>query len=179
MDSAKTSLRGRLSSGLIVGVAALFFVGLVGPSALAQGTGKVESYTIVMKNYSYTPDHMTWHVGDTVQITLKNDSADKSHEFLIGRDVKYSKDAFGKKYPDGFKTVLLDSRKLVSFGSGEKIAELQTDEAASAALEDQGGTVTLSFVVPDKVGKWTFGCFMENGSHFADHNMKGTIDIVK
>ncbi|MEJ2359332.1 MAG: cupredoxin domain-containing protein, partial [Deinococcales bacterium] len=45
-------------------------------TAFAQ-SGKVEKYTIVMKDYSYTPNKMTWHVGDTVQITLKNESTDK------------------------------------------------------------------------------------------------------
>ena len=159
---------------------AVVFAGLfvAGSAAFAQ-SGNVEKYSIVMKDYSYTPNSMTWHVGDTVQITLKNESTDKDHELLMGKDVNYSTDSFGKKYPDGWQTPLFTDASQITFGEGTGIAELRADGPETVALEPKGGTVTYSFVVPDKVGTWQFGCFEENGSHFGDHNMKGTVEIVK
>jgi plastocyanin len=147
-------------------------------TAFAQG-GKVEKYTIVMKDYSYTPNKMTWHVGDTVQITLKNESTDKDHELLMGKDVNYSTDSFGKKYADGWKTPLFTDASQIQFLQGDGIAELRADGPETVALQPKGGHVTYTFTVPDKVGTWHFGCFEEDGSHFSDHNMEGTIEIVK
>ena len=167
--------RGLRLIALAVVAAGLF---VAGSAAFAQ-SGNVEKYTIVMKNYSYTPDKMTWHVGDTVQITLKNESTDKDHELLFGKDVNYSTDSFGKKYPDGWKTALFTDISQVQFGQGTGIAELRADGPGTVALEPKGGHVTYTFVVPDKVGTWQFGCFEEDGSHFGDHNMKGTVEIVK
>ena len=159
---------------------AVAVVGLLvaGSTAFAQ-SGKVEKYTIVMKDYSYTPNKMTWHVGDTVEITLKNESTDKAHELLMGKDVNYSTDSFGKKYADGWQTPLFTDASQVQFGEGGDIAELRADGPETVALQPKGGHVVYTFTVPDKVGTWHFGCFEENGSHFSDHNMEGTIEIVK
>ena len=37
--------------------------------------------------------------------------------------------------------------------------------------------LTFSFIVPDKPGTWTYGCFQQTGQHFAN-GMKGTITIL-
>jgi len=159
-------------------------VGMLGlllavPAALAQDTMQFdETYNITMKDYSYTPNQMTWHVGDLVKITLTNNSTDKEHEMLIGKDVNYSTDSFGNKFPDGWQTTLFENASEVTFGEGTGIAELRADGPGTVALETKGGTVSFWFKVPDKKGSWQFGCFEENGSHFGDHNMKGTIEIV-
>ena len=155
------------------------FAGLfVAASTAFAQSGNVEKYTIVMKDYSYTPNKMTWHVGDTVQITLKNESTDKEHELLMGKDVNYSTDSFGKKFADGWKTPLFTDASQIQFVQGDGIAELRADGPETVALTPKGGHVTYTFKVPDKVGTWHFGCFEENGSHFSDHNMEGTIEIV-
>jgi len=177
-SKAGEAIRSRVGSGFVAGITALLVMAFLVPAAFAQ-SGKVEKYSIVMKDYSYTPNKMTWHVGDTVQITLKNESTDKAHELLMGKDVNYSTDSFGKKYPDGWKTPLFTDASQVTFGEGTGIAELRADGPETVALNPKGGTVTYTLVVPDKVGTWQFGCFEENGSHFGDHNMKGTIEIVK
>ncbi len=178
MDSAATSKRSKVNSGF-VGIAVLVLLAFLIPVASAQGTGKVEKFDIVMKDYSYTPNHMTWHVGDTVIITMKNESTDKAHELLFGKDVNYSTDSFGKKFADGWKTPLFTSVDQVRFTAGHDITELRADGPETIALAAKTGTVTYTFVVPDKVGQWEFGCFEEDGSHFQDHGMKGTVDIVK
>jgi len=164
-------------------VAALLGLGmLAGAGAFATNiqTGQnVKKITIVEKDYSFTPNHLDLTAGETVRITLVNKSTDKTHEFLMGKDVKYSTDNFGKKYANGWKTPLLGKDAQVIWGEGKRIEELQIDEPSQAALEDKGGTVTFQFKVPDKPGNWMFGCFEEKGSHFTDHNMKGTITIHK
>ncbi|MEJ2291023.1 MAG: hypothetical protein P8Y05_04830, partial [Deinococcales bacterium] len=113
-------------------------------TAFAQ-SGKVEKYTIVMKDYSYTPNKMTWHVGDTVQITLKNESTDKDHELLMGKDVNYSTDSFGKKFADGWKTPLFTDASQIQFLQGDGIAELRADGPETVALTPKGGHVTYTF----------------------------------
>lgn len=175
MNSVGKHVPGKRGSGLVVGIAALLLFAAVGSAAFAAN----ETFNIVMKNYSYTPDHMTWHVGDTVTITLTNNSSDKDHELLMGKDVNYSTDDFGKKYPDGWQTALFDNLDQVTFVKGDGIAELRADGPGTVALVPKGGTVTYTFKVPNKPGQWQFGCFEENGAHFGDHNMKGTIDIVQ
>lgn len=39
-----------------------------------------------------------------------------------------------------------------------------------------GGSVTLSFTVPDRPGRWEFACFQQNGEHYSN-GMKGVIDV--
>lgn len=173
---------GRGWKGAVLGVVALGLgaassgVAVPGRAAPAEQPTKI---TVTMTNYKFTPDKLTLKVGERVELTLVNKSEDKTHEFLMGRDVKKSKDKFGKLYSDGFKTSLIDSRAAVTFGEGETIEELQADLPASAALEKRGGSLTMEFTVPNKPGKWLYGCFQENGSHWDDHHMKGEIDIVR
>ena len=153
--------------------AALTLLAIV-PAAFAAN----ESYDIAMKDYSYTPDHMTWHVGDTVTITLTNNATDKTHEIMFGKgDLNYETDSFGQKHPHGWTTKLFDSPDQLHFMKGEKIEELMA-AMPMITLQPKGGTMTFSFTVPDKKGTWNYACFEENGSHYADHNMKGTIEIV-
>lgn len=40
-----------------------------------------------------------------------------------------------------------------------------------------GGSVTISFVVPNRPGAWQMGCFQGNGEHYTN-GMKGTIDVA-
>lgn len=43
---------------------------------------------------------------------------------------------------------------------------------------DPGGAATLTFTVPDKPGRWEFGCFRQDGQHYLN-GMKGTITVVR
>ena len=144
------------------------------PSAFAAN----ERYDVVMKDYSFTPDHMTWHVGDTVTITLTNNATDKTHEIMFGKgELNYETDSFGAKHPHGWTTKLFDSPDQLHFMKGQKIEEVMA-AMPMITLQPKGGTMTFTFTVPDKKGTWNYACFEENGSHYADHNMKGTIEIV-
>jgi len=146
----------------------------IAPAAFAAD----QTFAIVMADYSFTPDHMTWHVGDTVTIELTNNATDKDHEIMFGKgELNYETDDFGQKHPHGWQTKLFDSAGQLHFMMGENIAELMAG-MPMITLQPKGGTMTFSFTVPDKKGTWQFACFEENGSHFADHDMKGTIEIV-
>ncbi len=172
--SAPRRRRTSAANRVLVLASAILALLLLVPAAFAAN----ESYDIVMKNYSYTPDHMTWHVGDTVTLTLTNNSTDKTHEIMFGKgDLHYETDSFGAKHPHGWTTKLFDNPGELHFMKGQKIEELMA-AMPMITLEDKGGAMTFTFTVPDKKGTWNFGCFEENGSHFTDHNMKGTIEIV-
>lgn len=160
------------------------------------------NYTIAMKDYAFAPSHMVWHVGDRIVITLVDESQShppKEHEFMVGRTPRTAKTAFGIKQEDGFKTPFFTgvTIKLVS-GSGLKMlmrgdakfsgispkqvmapGPMGPMEAMTGFMPLLAGSahLTFSFVVPDRPGRWTYGCFQQSGEHFLN-GMKGTIDIV-
>lgn len=39
------------------------------------------------------------------------------------------------------------------------------------------GYLKFSFVVPDKPGEWTIGCFQQSGQHYLN-GMKGTVTVI-
>lgn len=41
-----------------------------------------------------------------------------------------------------------------------------------------GGSVTISFVVPNRPGTWEFGCFQGDGEHYLN-GMKGVADVAR
>jgi len=177
-----TPRKGRLAR-IIVGLAVLIGMTLVAaPFALAdtsiQVGNNVKDITIVEKDYSFTPNQLTFTAGQTVRITLVNKSTDKTHEFLMGKNLKKCKDNFGKTYACGWQNPLIPKDSMVIYGQGHGIDELQVDQPSQVALLDKGGTVTMQFTVPkNAAGDWQFGCFEQKGSHFTDHGMKGTIKV--
>lgn len=44
-------------------------------------------------------------------------------------------------------------------------------------LRGDGGTLTLTFTVPNRPGRWEFGCFAQDSQHFLN-GMRGTVDVV-
>lgn len=107
----RTYSRGRrMRLGALAGAALALLA--IASTALAAD----QTFTIDMKDYSYTPDQMTWHVGDTVTITLTNTSTAKTHEIMFGNgDLNYETDAFGQKHPHGWQTKLFDGPDQVHF----------------------------------------------------------------
>ena len=168
---------------VLIGLALLLGMSLAAaPSALAETSiqvgNNVKKVTIVEKDYSFTPDHLTFTAGETVRLTLVNKSTDKTHEFLMGKNLKKCKDNFGKTFACGWQDPLIPKDSMVIFGQGHGIDELQVDQPSQVALLDKGGTVTMQFTVPkNAAGDWQFGCFEQKGSHFTDHGMKGTITV--
>jgi plastocyanin len=187
-------------------VSTVVTVGLVGGAyawegtrAPAEGNGK---YTIVMTDYRFAPDKMTWRVGQRVTITLINKSESippKPHEFMVGRVNRTDDTIFGVRYEDGYKTPFFDGVK-IKLISGSGLTMLMAGKAIFTGIspksviapgpmgpmEEMTGfmpllgepsQLTFSFIVPDKPGQWTYGCFQQSGEHFAN-GMKGTITIL-
>jgi len=168
---------------LVLGLAALAL-----PLAFAQSSGsssgKTETYTIKETDYTYSPDSMTWHVGDTVKLTIENTSKKDAHMFMMGKKpLNMVTSDFGKKYPKGWKNTLLDKKSQVTFSNGSGVQMKNpspggTLQPGAVALA-KGGKVTITFKVPDKTGTWKYACFEEKGQHYTSHDMVGTIKIVK
>lgn len=159
-------------------------------------------YTIAMTDYAFTPDHMVWRVGDRVKITLLDKSEanpPKQHEFMVGRVPNTTKTIFGIQQDDGFETPFFKD-VAINIDSGSDLQMLMGGDAKLTGLSPKQvmqpgltgpmeattgfmpvlGTrkahLTFSFVVPDKPGKWTYGCFQQSGEHYLN-GMKGTITI--
>jgi plastocyanin len=163
------------------------------PLAFAQSSsgGKTEHYTITESDYTYKPDQMTWHVGDTVVLTVKNTSPKDAHMFMMGKKpLNMVKSSFGKTFPKGWGDTLLSSDSQVSFSNAQGVMMKNpspggTSQPGAVALKEadkvSGGQahVTITFKVPDKVGTWHYACFEQKGQHYTSHHMVGTIKIVK
>lgn len=164
-----------------------------------------DSFTITMTDYKYSPDHLVWHVGDRVTITLLEKSEaqpQKPHEFMVGRIPRTRKTVFGIRQEDGFETPFFSGVTInIESGAGLQmlmagnavLTGLPPMEVMSAGPMDEmehmeemtgfmplvgaKGHLTFSFIVPDKPGEWTYGCFQQDGQHFLN-GMKGTITIL-
>ncbi len=62
--------------------------------------------------------------------------------------------------------------------SPDKILQAGGFELAKDSPKGPTPQLTISFVVPDKVGTWHYACFEEKGAHYTKHHMVGTITIV-
>lgn len=187
-------------------VSAVITAGLVGGAyawerALApvEGNGR---YTIEMTDYHFTPDTMTWRVGQRVTITLINDSESrppKPHEFMVGRGNRTDETLLGKRYEDGYHVPFFAGVK-IKLISGAGLTMLMAGNASFTGIapksviapgpmgpmEEMTGFMpvlgepshlTFSFVVPNKPGQWSYGCFQQSGEHFAN-GMRGTITVL-
>lgn len=162
------------------------------------------TFTIAMTDYAFTPNHMVWRVGDRVTITLVEKSQatpEKPHEFMVGRTPRTEETVFGIHQEDGFETPFFSGVE-IEIVSGAGLQMLMPGDAKLTGLapmkvmspgpmemhhmeEMTGfmplvgpkGNLTFSFIVPDKPGEWTYGCFQQDGQHFLN-GMKGTITIL-
>jgi plastocyanin len=161
-------------------------------------------FTIALTDYAFSPSHMVWRVGDRVTITLVEKSRaqpEKPHEFMIGRTPRTEETVFGIHQEDGFETPFFSGVTIdIIAGSGMKMLmagdatltglppmkvmtpgpmEMEEGEEMTGFMPVVGakGTLTFSFVVPDKPGEWIYGCFQQDGQHFRN-GMKGTITIL-
>ncbi len=172
---------------------AVILASLALPLAFAQSSsgGKTEHYTIKESDYTYKPDQMTWHVGDTVVLDIENSSPKDAHMFMMGKKpLNMVTSSFGKSFPKGWGDTLLSSDSQVSFSNAQGVMMKNpspggTSQPGAVALQEadkvSGGQahVTITFKVPDKVGTWHYACFEQKGQHYTSHHMVGTIKIVK
>lgn len=187
-----------------IGLAAVLVVGIYVWQSHRAPAAAAGNYVITMDDYLYKPAHMIWHVGERITLTLVNHSEShpqKPHEFMVGRTPRTDETVFGVKQEDGFETTFFSGMTLeILAGSGMKM--LMAGDAKLTGLPPmqvtapgpmdmdhmeemtgfmpvfgKGATLTFSFVVPDRPGEWTYGCFQQSGQHFLN-GMKGTITIL-
>lgn len=163
--------------------------GSSGSTSGGSSSGKVDTFTIKEKDYSFTPDQMTWHVGEKIKLKVINTSKDDAHMFMMGKDPHYTKTKFGKRYPKGWNTPLFTKPGQVTYHMGKDVltenpkpgGTLQEGgfELAKGSMDGATPHVVITFTVPNKPGTWHFACFEQKGQHFTSHHMEGTIKIVK
>lgn len=145
------------------------------PERAGQMIGGVHHYTIDEFNYYYVPGHLIWHVGEKVALTIINRSQSApsiAHQFSIGRNLATRNNGFPKSQAlaVGWKDNFFDGVPITSGGQTEPIP------AFSVSLNG-GQSFTFSFVVPNKPGHWTYGCFLQTGQHYMN-GMSGAIDVL-
>jgi plastocyanin len=200
---ASHSLSWRQTVGSALITAALA-AGAYGWQRSSSPPATADAFTIAMTDYRFSPARMVWHVGEHVTITLVERSQaipPKPHEFMVGRTPRTEKTAFGLRQEDGFETpffsgVTIDivsgsglqmlmpgAAKLTGLAPMQVMAKgpmgpMEMEEMTGfMPLVGPKGHLTFSFVVPDKPGQWTYGCFQQSGQHFLN-GMKGTITIL-
>lgn len=197
----------RTLSGRQVSVSGLAAIALVAGAYGWQHAGGTPSapndFTIAMTDYAFSPSQMVWRVGDRVTVTLVEKSQarpEKPHEFMVGRTPRTEETVFGIHQEDGFETPFFSGVEIeIVAGSGLQMLmagdatltglapmkvmapgpmEMEMEEMTGfMPLVGPKGNLTFSFVVPDKPGEWTYGCFQQDGQHFRN-GMKGTITIL-
>lgn len=162
-------------------------------------------YRIVMDDYLYSPDRLSWRSGDTVTVTIIDRSSSrpgKPHEIMFGRRPLREPGPFGPIQGDGFEEQLLSGSTINIIG-GDRVTMVMADTARLIGVDptslmvpgmdmsgqpmqmgmdfmavlDPGGTLTFSFKVPARPGEWEFGCFQQDGQHYLN-GMKGVLTVA-
>lgn len=141
MPKRSVSTKGLVISGII---AILLIVGSVYGIGYGDAGEKDRTHFVInMTDYQFTPSSMTWHVGDTVTLTVRNSStAGVNHEFMIGRDPNEEDQGFGKTITDGFETDFFKKMD-VTLVSGSRILMVQPGTAHLSGINPK--TVLASY----------------------------------
>ncbi len=144
------------------------------PTPAGQVVDGVHQFTINEFNYRFVPTHMVWHVGEKVSLTIENRSQSQppiAHQFSLGRNLETRNNGFpGQPLAVGWKNDFFDGVPLTIAG--------QTAPIPSFSVSLEGGQkFHFTFVVPNKPGKWDYGCFLQTGQHFMN-GMRGHVTIL-
>lgn len=154
-------------------------------------SGKIYLYQF---DYYFVPNYMTWRVGDHVEVVLQNQSPTHWHEWAMGRQVNQENfqgfgelpaDAWRIDFWDGVKVTLSDPYKIDNFVPhkalvtyvGPKGPYQISDGGDFSPTLQPGGSLHLSFTVPDKPGIWYYGCFVQQFIHYRT-GMRGIVNIL-
>ena len=154
---------------LILGLAAFLTVACGG-----SGTPEEVSFNINMTEYTFTPERLTFKVGQVVTLNLTN-SGQLQHEVMFGRDVMTMDNR-----PAGYEVDMFEAGgvepEVHQEGEPEHDEEM-THEGFMVALPVDG-TGTLKFTVTEgMLGDWEMGCFEQEGVHY-DAGMKGSVTVT-
>ncbi len=156
------------------------------------GKEHVQTRTTYIEQYDYGfhPRHITWRVGDTVTISLHNASPTHWHEMMIGRgfdDTPYVVGPvhmqFGQDFWDGVHVTMSHAYKVDNFVPNKAVVTFvgpkpfATEGGNFSPTLEPGGSLDLTFTVPNKPGTWQYGCFVQQFMHYIA-GMHGTITIL-
>jgi len=183
------------------GVLAVGAAALIGNSSIAKAvervaqppvnTGLVHVYE---GDYYFAPNHMTWRIGDTITIKQWNQSDYRFHEMMIGRNfdsiptlMGTQRQQFHTDFWDGVHVTIIDAHGADNWTTNHAIVKsnvptgpwFDTNPADGnfSPTVVPGGWVEYQFVVPNKPGRWEYGCFVQGFIHY-EEGMRGTIDII-
>lgn len=144
------------------------------PTSAGQVIDGVHHYTIEEFNYRFVPSHLVWHVGEKVSLTIINRSQSAppiAHQFSVGRSLETRANGFPEQpLAVGWKDNFFDGVPITING--------QTAPIPTFSVSLQGGQdFHFNFVVPNKPGKWDYGCFLQTGQHFMN-GMRGTLEVL-
>lgn len=191
---------------LITGLAGLGAAGVVtmfGKSAIVSASRSIFGSPVspaithlYALDFYYVPNYMTWRVGDHMEIIFHNQSRTHWHEWTIGRphpNMAYfqgfgilNRDGWVHDFWDGVAVTLSDPimidnfvphKARVSYVGSKRPYQIASGGDFSPTLQP-GGSLHLSFTVPDKPGLWHFGCFVQEFIHYRT-GMRGIINIVR
>ncbi|MCF8567547.1 hypothetical protein LLE49_22770 [Alicyclobacillus tolerans] len=181
---------------IVVGLAAvvaLFWQRQIGDAwSSAFGAHNVKTGTtyVFQYDYGFHPRHITWRVGDRVTISLHNQSPTHYHEMMIGRSFDDTPSAFGpihtqfeQDFWDGVHVTMSHAYKVDNFVPNKAIVDyagpkpLVTEGGNFSPTLQPGGSLDLTFTVPNKPGNWEYGCFVQQFMHYVA-GMHGTITIL-
>lgn len=190
------------SAALLAVIAAIVAAALAaaGEPGYASGPGRI---LVEGTDYAFSPDRLTWTVGERVTLTFTNDSEGrpgKPHELMVGRTPAAAPTAFGPALVGGFETDFFDgvavelvrSRNLemvmpggARVSGGMEMGGMEMGAGGPAGGEQgfmvsllPGGEATIRFVVPDKPGRWELGCFAQTRQHY-ENGMRGWVTVER
>ncbi|MCL5012499.1 MAG: twin-arginine translocation signal domain-containing protein [Firmicutes bacterium] len=158
-------------------------------SPVQSGTVHLYAY-----DYYYIPNYMTWRVGDRMDVIFQNQSHTHWHEWTMGRHVNEAyfqafgnlpADAWAVDFWDGVHVTLshpyevdnfVPNRAIVTYEGPKALYNIQTGGDFSPTLKP-GGSLHISFTVPNKPGIWDYGCFVQEYIHYRT-GMRGKVRIL-
>lgn len=183
------------------GIAAAGVVALFGRPAIVSAARSVfgspvtsGAFHVYAFDYYFVPNYMTWRVGDKMEVTFHNMSATHYHEWTIGRDPKTDNfQGFGTLTSDGWSidfwqdvpVTLSDpvnvdnfvpNKAIVTYTGPKSAYQIGSGGVFSPTLQP-GGSIKLTFTVPNKPGIWHYGCFVQEFIHYRA-GMRGTLNIL-
>lgn len=180
-------------AALVAAILGLFWqrqLGEAWSNTFGGRTPRAGTIDVLQYDYGFHPRHITWRVGDRVTISLHNESATHFHEMMIGRAFDNTPSAFGpihvqfgQDFWDGVHVTVSNAHNVDNLVPNKSIPAfvgpkpfVTTGGNFSPTLRP-GGSINLSFVVPNKPGTWHYGCFVQQFMHYVA-GMNGTITIL-
>lgn len=142
--------------------------------ACGGGTPEAVSYDIDMNEYTFTPENLTFKVGQEVTLNLTN-SGQLQHEVMFGRNVMMMDNR-----PAGYEVDMFEAGgvepEVTLVGEPEEEEEEMHEGFMVVVPIDGSGTMKFT-VTEGMLGEWEMGCFEQDGVHY-DAGMKGSVTVT-